>query len=198
MKRIIRYTVIIILVGIMIHQLISKVFAGNTETPEYTVVKKFDSVEIRHYPALVLASTQMGSGTYSENSGNGFRTVAGYIFGDNAAGEKISMTAPVMVEMDQPMQMSFIMPSAYSMEELPEPNNKQVYLHEASPKTLAVIRYGGFSNDDRFEEHKQKLIRVLEGADIKVTGEFMFFGYDPPYNLVNRRNEVAVEVILNE
>lgn len=197
MKRIIRYTVIIVLIGIMIHQLISKVFAGNTETPEYTVIRTINQVEIRHYPALVLASTKMGVGTYSENSGNGFRTVAGYIFGDNAAGEKISMTSPVMVEMDQPMQMSFIMPSDYTIEELPKPNNTQVYLHEASPKTLAIIRYSGFSNDERFNEYKEKLKDILQKENIQTNGEFMFFGYDPPYTMINRRNEVAVEVILD-
>jgi hypothetical protein len=38
----------------------------------------------------------------------------------------------------------------------------------------------------------------LKEENIEVKGEFMFFGYDPPYTLVNRRNEVAVEVIFNE
>ncbi len=186
--------IITMLLLFIVQQLWSARSTGRTETPDYTVIKTFDEVEIRNYPGLVLASTNMGAGTYSTESGNGFRTVAGYIFGSNETGEKISMTAPVMVEMNDTMPMSFIMPGGYTMENLPRPNSGKVYLHEAPSRTVAVIRYGGFSNEKRFEEHKDRLLELLNEQGIATKGPFMFFGYNPPYQLINRRNEVAVEI----
>jgi len=176
-------------------QLISAHYTAQTETPEYKVVANLGDVEIRSYPALVLASTDMGTGTYSSSSGKGFRTVAGYIFGGNDNGEKISMTSPVMVEMSDTMRMSFIMPADYSMQSLPQPNDPEVNLESSPARILAVIRYGGFSNDQRYESHRAYLESILKENNVQYKGPFLYFGYNPPYELVNRRNEVAVEVI---
>lgn len=175
-------------------QLISMTYTQNTETPEYKVIQTLGDVEIRHYPGLVLASTSMGQGSYSGSSGNGFRTVAGYIFGGNSANEKISMTSPVMVQMSDTMTMSFVMPSGYSLDNLPDPDDPSVYLHEEPSRVVAAIRYGGFNNDSRFEEYRKKLSDILEKNGITAIGPYMFYGYNAPYELVNRRNEIVVEV----
>ena len=69
--------------------------------------------------------------------GKGFRTIADYIFGSNTHGkvpmtapvtqqgsEKIAMTAPVTQQGDgNTWRVRFIMPSSYTMEALPKPNN---------------------------------------------------------------------------
>lgn len=191
-----KITLVIILIVFVATQLWSRNANNKTETPEYELITTIGEVEIRKYPNLVMASTTMGDRGYSKESGNGFRTVASYIFGGNEQGEKISMTSPVMVEMSEPMKMSFVMPSAYDLEELPDPDNPQVMLHEQESKVLAVIRYGGFSNDERFEAHKAQLADLLEKKNIQTVGPYLFFGYNAPYELVDRRNEVAVEIIL--
>jgi len=36
---------------------------------------------------------------------------------------------------------------------------------------------------------------TLEKHQIAYTGPFSYLGYNPPYQLVNRRNEVVVKVI---
>ena len=64
---------------------------------------------------------------------NGFRDIAGFIFGKNTAKktnepEKIAMTAPVTVrkhESDE-YSISFVMPSKYTKSTLPIPNNERV------------------------------------------------------------------------
>jgi hypothetical protein len=175
-------------------QLVSSITTNRTESPEYTTLEKFESFEIRQYPNLILATNNMGPVSYNRNSGNGFRTVASYIFGGNESKQKISMTSPVMVEMADSVKMSFIMPSKYEMEDLPKPNNPDVVIHEEKSKILAVIRYGGFSNDKTFMKYKEKLAAELEKQGIKTIGPYMYFGYNPPYEVVNRRNEVAVEI----
>ncbi|MEE4213417.1 MAG: heme-binding protein, partial [Bacteroidales bacterium] len=171
----------------------ANIFTQKTETPQYRVIRKLDKVEIRQYPELILASTKMGD-SYSGNSGRGFSTVAGYIFGGNEKSEKISMTSPVVVDMADTMKMSFIMPSEYEMEDLPSPSNPKVELQRQSSRLLAVISFGGWASDEKLAEYREVLKAELEKHQIKPKGHYMFMGYNPPYRLINRRNELAVEI----
>ena len=164
-----------------------------TETPKYEVINSFGSIEIREYPELIMATTTLGD-SYSSNSGRGFSTVAGYIFGGNEENKKISMTAPVVVEMSDKMEMSFIMPSKYTMDQLPKPSDSRISVHEERSKILAVIRFKGFVNDKKMKEYKMRLKAELDKNNLTQIGEYMFFGYNPPYRLINRRNEIAVEI----
>jgi len=175
----------------------ANIFTQKTETPQYRVVRKLDKVEIREYPDLIVASTKMGD-SYSGNSGRGFSTVAGYIFGGNEKSEKISMTSPVVVDMADTMKMSFIMPSEYEMEDLPSPSNPKVELQRQSSRLLAVISFGGWANDKKLAEYREMLKAELEKHKIKPKGHYMFLGYNPPYRMINRRNEVAVEIEIPE
>ena len=73
---------------------------SSIETPDYEVLRVLTrKAEIRRYPSLILAQTQMTAAPYSQNSSTGFRRVAGYIFGGNEQGQKIAMTSPVIMEM---------------------------------------------------------------------------------------------------
>lgn len=189
----IKIIIVIILVVFIIQQMLSNNSAKNTETPAYKILKKFENFEIREYPQLIMATTKLGD-SYGKNSGNGFRTVASYIFGGNQTSEKISMTAPVIVEMSDTMKMSFIMPAAYTMDQLPQPNSSQVVLHEELSKIVAVIAYSGFSNDKKMEAYQSRLQQELQRNNLTPAGPFMYYGYNPPYQLTNRRNEIAVEV----
>lgn len=164
-----------------------------TETPSYTLLKDLGKIEIREYPELILASTEMGR-TYSGNSGRGFSTVAAYIFGGNEKKQRISMTSPVVVDMADTMKMSFIMPSGFKMEDLPSPSNPEVELHNQSSRVLAVISFGGWANDSRLDHYRQLLKLELDKHGLKPSGDYMYFGYNPPYKLINRLNELAVEV----
>lgn len=76
-----------------------------TEEPKFEVLSQHDSIELRRYPAFVVAETTV-EGDMDAASGKGFRAIADYIFGNNqsvvpspdAASEKIAMTAPVTME----------------------------------------------------------------------------------------------------
>lgn len=195
MKKIIKITIVVIILLFVVQQLISRNSTRNTETPVYEVLDQIGNVEIRKYPALVMASTIMETDNYTKSSGNGFRTIASYIFGGNEDQSKISMTSPVMIEMSEPLKMSFVMPSAYSLNDLPLPNDHGVFLHNEHTKIVAVIQYSGFSNDLRYQEFKKELLNILEEHHITTIGPDMFFAYNPPYELTGRRNEVAIEVI---
>jgi hypothetical protein len=79
-----------------------------TEEPKFELISKENNIELRRYPAFIVAETWV-DGDMSEASNKGFRAIAGYIFGDNkAAGgansAKIAMTAPVTLEPAVPSQ----------------------------------------------------------------------------------------------
>jgi SOUL heme-binding protein len=78
----------------------------NTEESSYKIIKQDGDFEIREYPSIIVAETFV-SGPLAEATNNGFRAIAGYIFGANIAkkplagevsNEKIAMTVPVTVE----------------------------------------------------------------------------------------------------
>ena len=84
--------IVLSVIGLLFILLLS-IMRSSIETPEYEVLRVLTKkAEIRRYPSLVLAQTDLDSNAYSENSSLGFRRVAGYIFGGNEKGEKIAMT----------------------------------------------------------------------------------------------------------
>jgi len=121
--------------------------------------------------------------------------VANYIFGGNEHKQKIAMTSPVIMNMsDKEASMSFVMPSQYQLAELPAPNSAAVSLVIQDSMRLAVLRFGGFSSDEKIAKHAQILTQVLQENNIRIKGPLLFMGYNAPWDLINRRNEVAFQI----
>jgi len=168
--------------------------SDKTEQQKYEVVEEFDGFEIRYYPEAVLASVFI-PGDYRNSSGQGFRILAGYIFGGNHEKQNIAMTAPVhMKEDNKGFYMSFVMPSQYDINSLPIPDNSEISIEKSVPAYTAAIRFGGYANDEKIEAHKALLAKHLKEHGIEFTEPFVYLGYNPPYQTVNRRNEVAVKI----
>jgi hypothetical protein len=192
-------TFLYISIGLTVVFIVSQAFISGSmskiEKYKYTVLKEFDDFEVRQYEAAMFSSVKMNAKTYEETSSSGFRVLAGYIFGGNDKNEKIAMTSPVVMEMGDTTKMSFMVPSNLKENELPKPNNGRIYFEKQAPKVMAAIRFGGWANDDRIEKYKQKLSLELEKQGLKHTGKFNYLGYNPPYALIARRNEVVVELV---
>jgi hypothetical protein len=185
--------VVIAGIGLLIVSFTSK----NIETPKYKVIKTYDEVEVRLYPKMVVAKTNLADKSFDNQGSNGFRTIAGYIFGGNEKNEKIAMTAPVVMNMGDSASMYFVMPKSYDKAELPTPNSKNVQIVEVAEKTLAVISYGGFSSDEKIEKHRKQLDVILKKNKIQTKGAYMYMGYNAPWDIINRKNEVAIEVVVD-
>jgi hypothetical protein len=179
-------------IGLLIVSFTSK----NIETPKYKVIKTYDEVEVRLYPKMVVAKTNLADKSFDNQGNNGFRTIAGYIFGGNEKNEKIAMTAPVVMNMGDSASMYFVMPKSYDKSELPTPNSKNVQIVEVAEKTLAVISYGGFSSDEKIEKHRKQLEEILQKNKLQTKGAYLYMGYNAPWDIINRKNEVAIEVDL--
>ena len=167
---------------------------SDIEMYSYKVLKKYDQFEIRKYAAANFSYVTMKTGSYQESSGNGFKSLAGYIFGGNDKKESIAMTSPVVMDLDETVTMQFMLPAKYKLDDLPTPNNPDVHFKTEKEKFLATIAFGGWSSDKKIAEYTEKLKALLKENGITHFNNFSYFGYNPPFQLINRRNEIAVEI----
>ena len=69
-----------------------------------------------------------------------------------------------------------------------------IIFEEIPAKRVAAIRFGGWANDEKIEQYKQKLISELEKEGITHSNKFYFLGYNAPYDFINRKNDIIVEL----
>jgi hypothetical protein len=184
----------VILIAFMATQLFSSNSQKNIETYPYVVDKKYDTFEIRSYEAALFTSVKLSTNDYKSSSRKGFSMLAGYIFGGNDRNEKIAMTSPVAMSLEDSMTMMFMVPTKLKKEMLPKPDQSLIEFKEEPAKKVAAISFSGWANDKKIEKHKQELIAALDAEGIFYTNRFYFLGYNPPFEVFNRRNEIIVEL----
>lgn len=169
-------------------------FSDGIETRPYNVVKKYNSFEVRAYLPATYASV-VKEGKMMETGNSGFRDLAGYIFGGNDRKEKIAMTAPVTFRPSgDSTEMLFMMPSGFTPENLPAPDNARIRMWTDPAVHLAVLRFSGFASNRDIEKKATDLRVLMEKEGLKPEGDAIFMAYNPPFQVLNRRNEVAYMV----
>jgi len=108
--------------------------------------------------------------------------------------EKIAMTSPVAMKLADSVTMMFMVPHKLKKEMLPKPNQSNIEFKEEPAKTVAAINFEGWANDEKIEKFKQKLKSSLDAKDIPYSNQFYFLGYNAPYEVFNRKNEIIVEL----
>lgn len=191
--------IILIILGLILLAFISiQIFAlmgqKNIETYPYIVNKKYENFEIRNYEATLFTSVKIATNEYNNAASQGFKILAGYIFGGNETNEKIAMTSPVAMSLEDSMTIMFMVPKKRKKETLPVPNQSQIEFREEPAKTVAAISFGGWANDQKIKDYKNKLKAALDNEGIIYTNQFYFLGYNPPYEVFNRKNEIIVEL----
>ena len=180
------------------------------DEPTYQVLNDYGHIQIRQYPALVVAQTEVDA-DYKEGSSQGFQRLAGYIFGGNKKQQKLAMTAPVIQEqeteaiaMTAPViqqksgavwLMAFVLPKGYSVVTAPVPLDPAVVIQEIPAKKIAVIRYSGSLSEQGIEEKSEELKNWLGNQGYKAISPSRSAAYDPPWTLpFLRRNEVHIDI----
>jgi DNA gyrase inhibitor GyrI len=168
--------------------------AGRYEEPAWTLVDQVGDLEVRRYTATIQAQTMLGDG--GQASDQGFRVLAGYIFGGNTEGESISMTTPVTMQPSADGEvMSFTMPSAYALEELPAPNDARVQIVEVPGGDFAALRFRGRIRNGQADPQVQDLLEQVAAAGLTPVSEPLVAQYNGPWTPGPlRRNEVLVQV----
>jgi len=179
-----------------------------------------DTIEIRRYQPKLIAKTTV-TGTRDEAASKGFRVLADFIFGNNTVKGDIAMTSPVEqqsqdIAMTSPVEqqavskdiamtspvgqtstgenewvVTFTMPSEYTMETLPKPNNDAVEIVETDRYKAVVLQYSGTSSKENIAEHVAELDAYVAKRNLPIEGNVMMAFYDPPWTpWFMRRNEV--------
>ena len=168
------------------------------EQPDFNVVAESESksYEIREYDNHIVAETLV-QGNFNKVGNTAFKRLGGYIFGDNEADQKISMTAPVTQQAtEQGYIVRFYMPSEHQLKDLPEPLLKTVVVHEVAGGTFAVMKYRGGWKESRYNKFKQELVEAVRSdPSWAIAGEATWARYDPPFMpSFLRRNEILLPV----
>ncbi len=185
-----------------------------TEEPKFSLLEKDQSFELRLYEPKIIAEVEV-DGDMSAASRKGFRQIADFIFGNNTAqsgkSEKISMTAPVAIKpasekiaMTAPVgvqqsekgwRVSFVMPSQYTLETLPKPNNPQISIKQLPAKKFALIRFSGLVDEEKMQAKSAELNQWITMKKLNPVGIPELARYNPPWTLpFLRRNELMIEV----
>lgn len=185
-----------------------------TEEPSFTVERTVGDVEIRHYGPRIAAETTIDADEEAARN-EGFRRLAGYIFGGNRDRTKIAMTAPVAqaqaaqqkgqkIAMTAPVAsrreggqwvIRFFMPSKHTLESLPVPSDDRVRLVKVPEERVAVLRFAGIPTLKAIADRTDELLTTLKAHGVDTAGQPMTWFYDPPWTIpFRRRNEIVVAV----
>lgn len=183
------------------------------EEPSYKVIEKFDEFELRQYQDLIVAEVQV-TGQFDDVGNEAFRILAGYIFGKNQKQTKMAMTAPVnQFPLKSPEQnlvniedqgnatflVQFMMPSKYSMQDLPAPDDERVKLRKIEGRLVAARKYSGTWSQKRYERNKKVLLEAMGKNQLRVLSAPVFARYNSPFSLwFLRRNEVLINTEKNK
>ncbi|MFN3429916.1 MAG: SOUL family heme-binding protein [Candidatus Sericytochromatia bacterium] len=181
------------------------------EHPRHQMLVREADKEIRRYGARLIVTTR-AEGSREATQSRNFRVLAAYIFGNNRQRDRIAMTTPVIqrgegapIAMTAPVvmtpdgsswAMSFILPSRYTPDTVPVPNDPRIELVEEPAEEVAVIRFSGVPRDRVLRAKARELQRWLDArADYESAGPYRFAAYDPPFTVpFLRRNEIMIPV----
>ena len=168
----------------------------NVEIARYDVVEADGAIEIRDYPALIVAEVER-TGSRDQAVRAGFGPLARYIFAREREGGKIAMTAPVTQKAEgERWTIQFIMPSGYGMARLPRPAGSDVRLRETPPARRAAIRFSGWWSDELFAAKDKALKQWLDGRGLATKGTPTFAYYNDPFTPgFLRRNEILYDLM---
>jgi hypothetical protein len=182
---------------------------SRVEQPDYKVEKQDGAIEIRSYGPMIAAEAVV-EGERKAAVNEGFRLIAGYIFGKNEPQAKIAMTAPVEQQKSQKIAMTapvtqqgqenswtvrFIMPKSWTMQTLPAPSDPRVKLEPLPARRFLVVTFSGLGRDDAIKSRTDELRQYAAKHNLATTGEPLIAFYNPPWTLpMLRRNEIMLEL----
>lgn len=178
----------------------------------YNVVLKDRKFEIRQYNSMLVAEVTV-TGNMRRAGNRGFRLLADFIFGNNKPAENIAMTSPVTstkstkIDMTAPVTrventdnswvVAFVMPTKWTKENLPQPNNPEVIIRDVAPELIASIRFSGRGSAASHAKKYVLLAQWVNEKGYKAVGQPRYAGYDAPWvPWPMRRNEVMVPVAI--
>lgn len=182
-----------------------------TEQQPYDTVRHCDGFDLRRYPAHVVAEVTVRSSF--DNAGSvAFRSLFGYITGQNTSKSTVAMTAPVVqsrasqkIAMTAPVVqrsdggggyvVAFVLPASMTIDTAPKPINPQVEIRTVEASLAAAKAYSGRWSQSSYDRHCDELQEAVRGEGLRPVGSPRFARFDPPFKpWFLRRNEVVLDV----
>lgn len=176
------------------------------EEATYAVVERRTGYEVRRYAPRLIAETDMQR--YArEDTGSAFQAIGGYIFGANAGGEKIAMTAPVLMapasgfteaaSAARPIAgMAFVLPRRFeSLDRLPRPADPRVKLRQEPERMVAALRFGWYATPGAVAGRARTLTAMLASDGRAPASAPYVASYNPPFSAPwVQRHDILVDL----
>lgn len=172
-------------------------FTSTVERPQAFDTVQYDWFEVRTLPSQIVAMVTVQASDESNASWKWFQALAWFIFGNNTSQDTIAMTAPVTAQQtsqkiamtapvtaqegsDWTYDVSFIMPSKWTMDTLPVPNNQAIKISKQDSYTIAVRKFGGYATTSEVSNQKQLFTEALAKESIKTSWTLTLAQYNDP------------------
>lgn len=110
--------------------------------------------------------------------------------------DKIKMTTPVIEETTGNIhRISFVMPSKYTLETLPEPEDDRIKFEEVKEEKMAALRFKGRVKEKLSLEKIEEMKKLLQKYNLEPKSNYIVAQYNnPAVPGFLRRNEILVEL----
>ncbi len=180
------------------------------DEPDYQLVEEQDAFELRRYPALIVAETEVQA-DFDGATKAASPLLVDYVQRGNQGKRNLPMLAPVRQQLadnalgdavgevgaggDGPWLYQFPMATEYRMSMLPHPMDARVVLRQVPEQLVAVRRYDGNWSEERYREQEAALLDALQANGLIPMSNPVFARYNAPFIPgFLRRNEVLIEV----
>ncbi len=189
---------IFVIVGIFIlFQSYTTLSINNSDSQMYRVIRMDTNFEIRFYLPTAVATFTSSEKNFDALNSVGVSKLQNYINRGNNEKQIIPMTTPIHFDInDSVSSVSFVMPLTFNASNLPKPIDAQVSVKNIPDEHVAVIQFGGFATEKDISIYTEKLKAILKANAIPFYGNFRFLCYNPSYQLIDRKNEIIVDVQL--
>jgi hypothetical protein len=180
-------------------------FCKGLDCPKYTVISSGPKFEIRTYAPAVWATVNVTGVDYAVAQNEAFDVLFKYISGANVNKQKIEMTAPVRDQVfpgagpfcASSFLISFFVPFSLQANPVP-PTDPRVVIETTPETTYAVYTFGGFAKNytSTIVPNAVKLVDAVQAKGINVTTTPIIVSqYDSPFTIINRHNEIWLQVV---
>jgi hypothetical protein len=90
------------------------------------------------------------------------------------------------------------MPGVYDMDKLPQPKDSLVKLHYSVEGYYAALKFGGYANENKVTRKIEELKTSLAQMGYTTIGSYTYLGYNAPWDVINRENEIIVQIEFTE
>lgn len=180
------------------------------EPTKYTVFLTENEFEIRDYESHILAES-IADGDFDDAGERAFNRLYWFISGDNLPcaekaratppsqrpkREQIPRTSPIVIHKGEgTWSVSFIMPTSYSLENLPQPTDYGIKVRQVPAQRMATVRYSSFWSLKSYFKNRLMLESWIEKVGLISVGDPIWARYSEPYTpWFWRRNEVLIPI----